>query len=332
MQVESTNKEDTGIDLLKFIAAMLVVSSHTGVFSTWDTIFDLHFINIVFRWCVPFFFICSGFYLHDKLNLVIRYEARLIILYVIWTMFYAYINNIHISLDNIMGILRGGIIAPFWYFPSLICGTLFVFFITRFLPDKVSFCIVLSLYIIGLFGDGYAYIMPLGGWYQMTIGKVNAMLFGYTSRNGLMFCSLFIWIGKMIKKHKGIIIGLVKKIPSFYFCVSLIISWLLLALEVHLYIRYGLGVDANLLISIVPLAILIFFLGFRIEIINAEAGKIMRGCSTIVYVIHCYYIERFININESSLIRFLLIYSASLLTALVIVIIGKRIKILRYIY
>lgn len=53
----------SAIDLVKVVAAVLVLLSHVGLFRTYSSVMDMWFINIVFRWCVPFFFVCSGFFM-----------------------------------------------------------------------------------------------------------------------------------------------------------------------------------------------------------------------------------------------------------------------------
>ena len=327
MNEQKQYKEDTGIDLLKFISATLIIMSHTGFLKSYNEVLDFYFVNVLFRWCVPFFFICAGFYLNEKL---LKYEIRLLVLYSIWTLFYTIINRMNFSIESFVNHIRFGIIGPFWYFPSLIIGILFIYMLTRFLPDKISCLIVLLMYIIGLFGDAYANVMPMGSWYTVIFGHIHALLFSYTSRNGLFFCSLFIWIGKMLKKYRCIVRTALKKISSFWILLPIVICFSLLALELHFYINYKTGFDANVLISIVPLAVLLFILGLKYNPFNARFGVIMRNCSTIMYTIHPYYMGKFRSITESSIINYLLVFGMSLITALVIVFISKYIKLLKY--
>ena len=162
MKENYKTSEDTGIDLLKFIAAILVAISHIGILVPINETFEKYFINISFRWCVPFFFVCAGYYLNSKLSKIIKYELRLIILYAVWTLFYIVVNNMDCSVASIINYIRLGVIPSFWYFPSLICGVLFVYLINKIFPQEVSFIIVLALYIIALFGDAYANVMLMG--------------------------------------------------------------------------------------------------------------------------------------------------------------------------
>ncbi|MCX4375138.1 MAG: hypothetical protein OSJ61_03105 [Lachnospiraceae bacterium] len=58
-----TNDKLSGIDMIKIVAAVLVLLSHVGVLGTYSNTADMWFINIVFRWCIPFFFVCNGFFM-----------------------------------------------------------------------------------------------------------------------------------------------------------------------------------------------------------------------------------------------------------------------------
>lgn len=326
------NKEDTGIDLLKFIAAFLILMSHMGFWYSYAPLWDFYFINISFRWCIPFFFICTGFYLKDGFRKALKYEVRLLLLYIVWNIFYIVLDKMDVSFISLVKYIRFGAAIHLWYFPALICGVLFVYLLTKILPDCISCIIVISMYIIALFGDCYANVMPMGALFADTIGDVHKLLFEGTSRNGLLFCSLFIWIGRMIKKYEKKIVYQIKKVSLFWTVFPIILNFMFLALEIHLYKTYGLGIDANVLISIVPLALLMFLLGLRIEQVNTAWGVMMRKCSVIIYTVHIYYISRFNNLTGSSIVNCLIIYGISLVTALVIAFLGKYIKILKYLY
>ena len=116
----SMEHENTGIDLFKLIAAFLVLISHSGMLYTYIGDVEGYIINPIFRWCVPFFFICTGFYLKSDNRGFICYLVRILVLYFVWTVYYIVAGHITVSFDTIIRIIWQGIIGPFWYFPALI--------------------------------------------------------------------------------------------------------------------------------------------------------------------------------------------------------------------
>ncbi len=56
------------IDLAKFIAAILVIGIHTRPFCEISKICDFYFVEIICRLAVPFFAVCTGYYLTDQMS------------------------------------------------------------------------------------------------------------------------------------------------------------------------------------------------------------------------------------------------------------------------
>ncbi|WP_455717576.1 acyltransferase family protein, partial [Anaerosporobacter sp.] len=86
-----------GIDIVKFICAILVVSIHIAPFGSNEKLSFLNYWvqNYLARVAVPFFFVTSGFFLFRKtrydsfdIHVPIQYAKKLFRLYVIWTVIY----------------------------------------------------------------------------------------------------------------------------------------------------------------------------------------------------------------------------------------------------
>ena len=93
-----------GIDLFKFICALLVVSIHSTMFLEWKGLYYF-FHNYITRFEVPFFFISSGFFFsrilenNDTMKSgIMRYSIRLLRPFVIWGTFYFVISFIEMIL------------------------------------------------------------------------------------------------------------------------------------------------------------------------------------------------------------------------------------------
>ena len=63
----------SAVDVVKVIAAVLVLMSHSGILWTYSSIADMWVINIAFRWWIPFFFICNGFFMRGGEDGLLEY-------------------------------------------------------------------------------------------------------------------------------------------------------------------------------------------------------------------------------------------------------------------
>ena len=87
------NLRNNTIDFAKFIAAFLVVAIHTSLFSDVNQTLYFVFNELVCRLAVPFFAICTGYYLclsvnNGQFNKVWKQEWKLIKIYALWTFLY----------------------------------------------------------------------------------------------------------------------------------------------------------------------------------------------------------------------------------------------------
>lgn len=133
----------TGLDVLKLIAAVLVVILHAIEL---DTVIGSGIKWTFTRLAVPFFLITSGFFFQkglsksaDKKAYFLRYEKRLILLYIIWAVLLTGIGTIQSYIANnaqhggvyVLFVLlrRMVLIGPiqYWYLITLIFSTTFLY-------------------------------------------------------------------------------------------------------------------------------------------------------------------------------------------------------------
>ncbi len=130
------NKRDYSLDILRILACLMVVGIHTAV-EGWYNISPrsynwivLNFYDTLFRPAVPLFFMISGalFLSKDKLDIKKLWTKNILhifIIYVIWVVFYAFMNNgVHYSLADPM-LVWNEITGPnpqyhLWYLRSLL--------------------------------------------------------------------------------------------------------------------------------------------------------------------------------------------------------------------
>ena len=76
------NSQNCGIDIAKFLCAILVVAIHTHPLQ-YGTTLDYYF-NCFCRIAVPFFFVSSSYFYYTKGGQIVKSLRRLLILYMCW--------------------------------------------------------------------------------------------------------------------------------------------------------------------------------------------------------------------------------------------------------
>ena len=228
------NTHYKGIDLVKFIMAILIVTIHAQPFTSVNENLNQIVVDCIARLAVPFFFISSGFLLFRKegneWNHVKRYCLRMLKLYLIWTLIYLPLNlyecvvskQMHLW-DAVPDIARRTVLSgsymQLWYFPAVIVAVLLVALCVRCkIKDGVMLLIGSILYILGLsYQAWYGYFIQLP---FMQMEKVAGIINGLfemmiTTRNGVFFGFFFVVLGRLFAKgkimlpFKGAVVGLI---------------------------------------------------------------------------------------------------------------------------
>lgn len=96
------NKRNSAVDLTKYVAAMLVIGIHTSPFKEISADINFYFCHVLCRLAVPFFVVCTGYYLTKRLvferdrlcnskdNLLILKKNlyKIALMYLSWSLFY----------------------------------------------------------------------------------------------------------------------------------------------------------------------------------------------------------------------------------------------------
>ncbi len=287
-------KQYAAIDIAKYVSALLVVAIHTYPFLEISETFNTLFIAIVCRLAVPFFFICSGYFLFRKLNgthkqnlnRLKRYISRLIRLYLVWTVIYIpytiwnYMGT-GFSLMSLLGWIRdfflNGSYYHLWFLPALILGTLIVYW----LGEKKSISKVVSismiLYFIGYLINVYAPIWQGLPYVSIVYGFFTKTL--VTARDGFFFAPIFIALGAFMAKRPR------PKLKAS--AVGFAVSFLLLIIEVMTYFSLHILEDLScMFLALVPA---VYFLMNMLLDIPMEYRPVygdLRSDSTLIYVSH----------------------------------------------
>lgn len=323
------NQHLTGIDLFKLIAAMLVVMSHTEILTSYSRKLDYYFVNVTFRWCVPFFFIVSGYFMADGFKSLCRYLFRIFLLELLWTILYYIAPGYPMELN--WELIRrffqiGGAIDPFWYLPSLAASMLLVYVLRKICREKDTavFVIVSILYLFALAGDTYLYAFP-----DNKVFEINSILWVGSTRNGFLFGSLYIFIGSFLRKNRKTE-ELVRDIKHSTLVAVIAVSFFYLCLEIFIFTHLHTGIDCNVLVSTVFLATAVFLLSLKFRM-RADLSRFCRKMSTLIFMSHYYFVIA-VTWEGNSILRFLGILGLSALLSALIAILSERIRFLRYFY
>ena len=292
-------KEYAAIDIARYISALLVVCIHTYPFIDISETFNIFWLQTICRLAVPFFFVVSGFFFFKKQTedenenreLLKKYVSRLLKLYIIWTIIYIPYTIWNYSTTGfawysifayIRDFFMSGSYYHLWFLPALMIGMVLV--CKMYEKKGLSFTLKasLALYIIGYFINIYAPI-----WESLPVVKI---LYGFftktivTPRNGIFFAPLFLSMGMLLAKTKG-----VSKKESK---IGFIVSFLFLVVEVTIYYKlHLLQYLSSMFITLIPAVYFMVSYLLKVKIPYKEQYKIFRQESVLIYTSHILFVK-----------------------------------------
>lgn len=322
---------NSSIDLFKFIASLFIVGIHVNLFSDVNSILYFTFVHIIFRLAVPFFAICSGFFMSRSLvkndygvSPLKRQELNQIRLYLIWTILYFLfsipyaVNGGYFTIANYKGFLLDSILSGsyyhLWYLLGLIYALPLFWIIIRMIKNKVILCILsIVLYSLKVFTYSYAFILPSELTPLLTfMEQIRAI------RNAVLLILPFMLIGHLINLQKQYH----KRVNMIGFSVSI------LFLFIEAFALYGLKQErVSFIFFTFPTAYFLFSVVLRIKWhINSKICTLLGSASLIIYCFHPMVIELFDDVIPNSVLLFIITLIISVTVSLTIVIIRTRIS------
>lgn len=231
------------IDLAKFVAAIFVIGIHTRPFQEISIICDFYWVELICRLAVPFFAVCTGYYLtnqyvfnNDKIifdpynkTILLQTFKKILLIYFSWSLFYLCIHlydwydNGILSFHYIIGWCKSLFFScsyyHLWYFVALLYGLIWHYLILHYVRVKYLSIIILILWIIQVFCYCYYTLSP-----QFFKPLLFLNSFGSISISITRILP-FLLIGTIISKQK---IRISAKVSFVLF----VISFLFLSVEV----------------------------------------------------------------------------------------------------
>lgn len=277
------------IDVTKLVMAFLVIGIHVGA------IFEIDYpllLNFILSTAVPFFFICSGFFIQSK---IIKSGNRLYTLkecckkyfklYIKWhvvyfpiALKYFWFNERDLVGDLVycihMFVFVGEIIFswPLWYLQGLIVAIIFIYLLQRCkLSLTIIWLISIFLMLIGFFIQIVTTSPSSYNNILATICQSSVDLWGTPDRNGPFRGFALVSTGMIIRQNY-------KCISHEYVLgtICVFISWLLFTFSLPLHLLFS-GGGVFILASSIKLKNITFYSNCRIH-------------STLIYFMHMYFV------------------------------------------
>lgn len=263
------------IDVTKFICALLVVTVHIAPFND-DGAIILKYLNFgvrkyLARIAVPFFFVCSGFFLfrqiensENRRTVIENYCFRLIRLLGLWSI-----------------VLTENIGFHLWYVGASVVAIGVASLLLKWnIKYRYMILVAAGLYILGLLGDSYyglieelVQIQPfkfLDGTYRY---------FFSNTQNGVFMGFPFFLCGMLFARGKI-------RINKVIALIGFLVSEILLFFEVFLLEHFEIAKDYNMFIFLIPATIFLFALVSNIQLKDRPVYKKLRVAGVLVYFSH----------------------------------------------
>lgn len=280
-------KENTPLSILKYIAAILIAVSHCLPISG-SAFVNEYFGQWFFRFCVPLFFISSGYFfeLADNAKKK-RYLSRIAIMYVVCNIIY-----LPITLDRakVTGTVFKDIVlgsmTHLWYLSALLFALILFYMICKIPKSHAICCMLMPLLLAaGIYFDEYCGIFPN----DMLLPLKGILDHIGGARHALFFALPMLLIGKILARCKRIM-----DMPA---AISLLLSVAAFAVSFFetrfLFSRLGPYITNDItLFNFLP-SVFLFILTFGIKdkIFSDKLSVSLRKQADMLFFSHFWFVE-----------------------------------------
>ncbi len=337
------------LDIIKFMCAVMVISVHfVNEQCHFTGIVDLAFSVYIF--CVPFFFVCSGFLFFEKLKnfedkkseraYFISYQKRLWIMYLIWTVIYwcfrlgkyaMYGTDADTVWNNIHSTLTFASYGTIWFLPALAVGIAVVYAVRNLKLWQIG-TIFAIIYIIGCLGYSYVEVLE-----KLPILKMGMTLYNkafFTTRNGMFHGAPLVAIGYFIA-YKRNNLKLSKKILWAVVCSALTLAEALVCKKIISPSAAG----ADTLFFLAPAVYFIVSAAIMVNLKERKAYWWMRKLSLLMFTSQRLFLSAIpilwpafmVPYNVNDWLGLVMMNVTVIAFDVLIILLSKKFKFLRYI-
>lgn len=279
-------RENKALDVFKFLACVLVVGSHMPQLFVWGTL-DLYYRQWLFRFCVPFFFLSSGYFFQktEKKEKILR---RIALLFAAgYVLYLPYILKTNPDSGLLSRLAWNAVFGyeHLWYISATLEGML-VWYIAERLPlvstlfRKLGLPAAVLLLFIGALTDEYYPLLDIG-----PVTALSKFLLNFGGpRNVVFFGFPMLMIGGALARQEDKL----SRIPTWALTAGLLICWGVSFVECSVLLaKLGTEITNDITLFNFWPAIFLFLLSFRINVNISEAfAKTLRKMAEHVYILH----------------------------------------------
>lgn len=326
------------VDIAKYLAALLVIGIHTALFSDLNDTLYFAVVQIVCRVAVPFFAVCTGYYLGSKLSFGDRLEntssnlslfvhqwKKVFVLYFIWTCLYlvfsipAWIQTGWFSpmafVDYAVASITGGSHYHLWYLLYLLYSLPLVYILLRFVPTKRQWLLILVCWAIAIFAYTYKSLLPTD--ILPSLGLLNHF-------SMLPILPPLILLGIQVSRERER-----ERRAWRRYAIGLVISLGFLTAEAFTLRHLGIE-KVSYIICTLPTAYFLFNLVLELTITRnarkTDSVALLGSISTLVYCIHPMFVETVGKKIDSSVWTYLTVALMSTVTGCIVYLTKRKIK------
>ncbi len=279
-------RELGSVDLVKFIASVMIFLLHNGMLKQWENVRFAE--EVLSRWGVPFFFLSSAYFLFRKgeggniTGEQLRgYARRIALLYAGWFVFnlpsVAYmhfiqykVNELHTWVVFVKNAFFSASFTGSWFLTSCVFGAWLVWLLSRRLSTGRVVFATAWVYAICVLTSMYKGIIP-----KAIVGVLNFCVFPLNIFNGCFYFA----VGKAIAENEERIRA---RFPRPVCAACFLVAYALYFGEIAFARRAGIFSKTDVGVFLIPASIALFL--FCLETgARVPGGRLLRKMSTIFF-------------------------------------------------
>lgn len=284
------------IDIIKFICAIFIVGIHTVLLDNQNDTIQWYIMHVLFRFAVPFFFVCSGFLFGKKhlenpadlKKISTKQIKRLLIPFIFWMLVSLPYEIITVKGSSTfiiaIKIIKNVIFYPWgalWFLLAVIVAIIIEYFFLK--KNKLNWAMILSafLFIFGLLGNSY-YFAIKGTVFQKVMDMYTNTFI--TTRNGIFVGFPLFTLGVCIAQKEEWIKTIAK--PKLYILLGIVL--ILQIGEVTFIRNKAYADDHSLFITTIAMVAIVLTLCIKYQYVIFQKlnTKLLRNMSTGIYFMH----------------------------------------------
>lgn len=283
----TSGRENKTLDVFKFAVSIIIAATHLPTLFSLETA-DLYFKGWFIRFCVPFFFISTGYFFYRSRNKFGTIKRVFWLFALGYTLYLPLIVSGTPDLRTAFSHLRWCLVVGYehlWYLNAVLQGLL-IWYVLEKIPvirdlfQKFGIPVSFLLLMLGALLDEHYHLVD----HSLVKAMGNFILAFGGPRNAVFMGFPLLMLGGAVARWEGSL----RKIPTAVLCLLWILLRGLAFWECsYLLQMLGNGISTDLTFFGCLPALVLFLFSFRFQIPVPESlAKLLRRMSEYIYVLH----------------------------------------------